>query len=63
MTKKLNYVCKYCGSDNLVFDGVCEWNVAKQEYELLDIYSQKPYCGACENEAGAVEVELEEAPT
>lgn len=49
-TQRINYACRYCGSENLVFDGVCKWDVARQEYTLLDTYASRPYCGDCESE-------------
>lgn len=48
--KKQAAACKYCGSENLIFDACSRWNKEKQEYELIDTYASRPYCPDCDQE-------------
>lgn len=56
-TKKLQMLCKECGSTNVRRDAEAVWNVEKQDWELVAIYDNAT-CEDCKGECTLVEVQL-----
>ena len=49
VNKGMKPVCTDCGSDNLVFDAHIQWNITKEDWELIsepDIW----YCRTCSDD-------------
>ena len=45
------YVCRYCGSDELVFPADVVWDIETQDWKLVNAAEGKPRCnGDCEGE-------------
>ena len=55
---RIDYVCRHCGSTELRFDGVAEWNPDAQKMELIDTFDSPPMCNDCGNEGWAKTVDL-----
>ena len=58
MTKRIDYVCKHCGSNELIFDATARWDEDFQEWALSDTFEDKPYCGNCDIEVNYVAKDL-----
>jgi len=57
--KKIIYICKRCGSDQITFDATAYWDVEKQDFVLTSTQDAS-WCGGCDGEASVDEVEVEE---
>ena len=57
--KKLNMVCKTCGSDQVVRDAWAEWEPESQQWTLQNVFDYA-YCESCEGECSIEEKELVE---
>ena len=55
---KIKYMCRECGSDNVLFDAWAKWNVETQEMELNYTYDNT-YCENCDCECKVEEIEIE----
>lgn len=51
--KRERPICRYCGSENLIFDACARWNSDTQSYQLIDTYDSPPTCQDCEQEGHA----------
>lgn len=47
MTPKHTYLCKHCGSNDVLFDAWAQWNDETQEFELSNTFDDA-LCGECE---------------
>lgn len=57
MSKRLGYVCAYCGSSKVLLDAWAEWDTAAQEW-VLSSTSTTEFCEKCDGETRLTEVEL-----
>jgi hypothetical protein len=56
--KKVNMVCKICGSEDVRRDAWAEWNTDKQQWvlrEVCEVYNFG-HCNACDGECSITEV-------
>lgn len=57
--KKVNYVCKTCGSDLVLRDAYAEWDQDKQDWVIHAVYDAAVCEGECNGEGCQIEeVEL-----
>jgi hypothetical protein len=57
MTKRIGYVCSYCGSSAVLLDAWAEWDAARQDWVLAET-STTEFCRECDEETRLTEVEL-----
>ena len=50
------HVCSFCGSENVLVDAWAAWDVAKQTWQLSNVFDAG-YCEDCDGEASLKEVE------
>ena len=55
--KRVTYLCKQCGSTNVISDARAEWDVRTQKWVVVGHYDSAE-CLDCEKEQDLVEVEL-----
>jgi len=55
--KRVTYVCKSCGSTNVISDTSAEWDVPTQKWIVVGHYDAAE-CLRCEQETHLIEVEL-----
>ena len=58
--KRLNYICKHCGSSDVIFDAYAQWNPESQEFVLYSI-SDDPWCCECGGETAVKTIDLAES--
>ena len=58
MNKKIDKFCKYCNSDRVYIDAVCEWSIDEQEWVLTDAYDHIEYCHECCSKTDVIEKEV-----
>lgn len=56
---KVKYVCRYCGSDDVLHDAWAVWNVETQEFEVSSV-QDNAFCGNCDGETSLNEVPVTE---
>ena len=54
---KIKKVCKYCGSENVLFDAYARWDINKQELVLLST-TEDHYCEDCDGETTIIDEEI-----
>lgn len=59
MTEKVIYVCKGCGSTDILFNAYAKWDEETQQMVLCSSYSH-PYCVTCESGCEVEKVNLNE---
>jgi hypothetical protein len=59
--KRVTYVCKQCGSTNVISDTRAEWNVPRQQWIVVGHYDASE-CLDCDCESSIIEVELAPEP-
>ena len=47
---KITYVCRDCGSDDLLADAWAQWDEEKQEFVLMDANLGSYWCRQCDGE-------------
>jgi hypothetical protein len=47
MSEKFKYVCVQCGSSDVRAEAECEFNIEKQQWEILEFYHDRDYCMEC----------------
>lgn len=57
MPKRVSYVCRHCGSSDVLTDAWAAWNAEKQDWVLHDTLTEA-FCRHCDGETSLVEVEL-----
>lgn len=63
MAKRLQMVCRYCGSSYIVKDAWACWSVEAQRWELDNFYDATQ-CNSCDGESKwTAEVDLDALPT
>ncbi|AMN44714.1 hypothetical protein [Rhodoplanes sp. Z2-YC6860] len=50
MSRKLIAVCATCGSDRVLSDAYAAWDVATQQWELMQTFDKGAYCEQCDGE-------------
>lgn len=45
--KKIKFVCRYCGSDNVSVDAYVDWNPEKQEWSDIRAVYESATCHEC----------------
>jgi hypothetical protein len=55
--KRATYVCKDCGSTNVISDSRASWDVPTQQWVVVGHYDSAE-CLDCETETHLIEVEL-----
>lgn len=55
---KKTHICKYCGSDEVLFDALAEWDEKQQKYVLGVVYEVDAYCPECDGETTTEEKEI-----
>ena len=60
MTKRIGYVCSFCGSNAVLMDAWAKWDTETQEWVLHDTMVET-YCRECDGDARLTEVELANA--
>ncbi|MBM2293774.1 hypothetical protein JQX09_17745 [Sulfitobacter pseudonitzschiae] len=61
--RKINFCCKTCGSDDIVFDSSSDWNAETQSYEHRDCYDHPPICNSDDCMGEEVQVEIVDIAT
>jgi peptide subunit release factor 1 (eRF1) len=56
-SKRVTYVCKQCGSTNVISDTRAKWDVPTQEWIVVGHYDSAE-CLDCQGEQHLIEVEL-----
>ena len=56
--KTHKYICKECGSDNVVFDAWAEYDPYANKFVISQVFEQA-HCNTCEGECNTKEVEIE----
>lgn len=56
---KVQVLCKFCGSCNVLRDATAAWNVSTQKWELAAVQDQA-YCNQCGGETTLTEAHLED---
>ena len=56
---KIKIVCAHCGSENVMRDAWAEWDIAKQEWVLQNVFDQG-FCADCDSEESLDEIEIGE---
>jgi hypothetical protein len=56
-SKRVTYICKQCGSTNVISDTRAEWDVTSQQWIVVGHYDSAE-CLDCEEEQHLIEVEL-----
>jgi len=57
MPNKITYICKVCGSENVVWDAYAKWNIHTQEMELHNTFDES-ICDDCGETNCAVEMKI-----
>jgi len=52
--RKVEKVCKNCGSDRVLVDAHAEWDVDTQQWELVHTYDHS-FCKDCDSETTIVD--------
>lgn len=53
-TRRIRYVCNWCGSDNVFVDSWVEWDAAKQAWRVADVFESTAYCTKCDGECSVL---------
>lgn len=59
-TRRINYICDYCGSDDICFEAFVYWSVDKQCFEVPNTCDKGHVCGRCGVECTPMEIELKD---
>lgn len=59
-SKRVGYVCKVCGSDDVSRDAWADWDTREQQWVLRCVFDYA-HCHRCDQETRLVEVELASA--
>jgi hypothetical protein len=43
----IQYICKHCGSSEVVFDAYAQWNPESQDFEIYNTFDDS-WCQECE---------------
>jgi hypothetical protein len=60
--KKYVYVCPNCESSNVETDAQCQWDIEKQNWELMSSDPDNGYCFSCGSTTELKQMELPEPP-
>ena len=60
--KKVIYVCGRCGSDNVSKDAFVDWNVTKQEWNIVRAVYDEATCHDCGDSTHLVEQDFNADP-
>lgn len=55
--KRVAYVCKHCGSDDVSRDAWADWDKREQKWVLRTVFDYA-HCHPCDGETRLVEVEI-----
>ena len=58
--KHIDYFCDECDSTAVVFDSYAQWNVDKQEMEVVSTYDKGHHCNNCDMPTSPIEKEVSE---
>lgn len=61
MASRISFVCKNCGSSDVLLDAWAKWNAELQKWVLSDTLTHE-YCEVCESETSMIEVALSDSP-
>jgi len=59
MKRKIKYVCRDCGSDDVLIDAWAKWNEETQQMELATTFDHT-HCASCDGECKVNEIEIKE---
>ena len=51
MTTRTNWLCEWCGSDNVIVDAYAAWDVETQQWCLVDTCEKEAFCYDCNHDA------------
>ena len=57
--KQVGYICKHCGSPDILFDAYASWDYINQRMELHSHYDKGHRCNECGGEDCEIEVDME----
>lgn len=55
--KKIKYVCKYCNSEDIVWDAFVNWNFKLQKMEISQEFDWC-FCNTCEGDTRPIKIEV-----
>ena len=47
---RIKYVCRECGSDDVLCDAYAEWDVVEQHWSLQNTFGRGAWCNTCDGE-------------
>lgn len=47
---RIKFVCRTCGSDDVLADAFASWNADAQRWEVANVMDKGSFCNACEDE-------------
>jgi hypothetical protein len=58
MAMKVKIICATCQSEDVLADAYAEWNVARQKWEIQNVFDKGAYCNLCGGETRLIEKEI-----
>lgn len=58
MKTRVQMICKYCGSDQVLADAYVKWDIETQEWEVANIFEKGAVCEVCDGETRIVEKKI-----